>query len=147
FIMWCGLGLAPKIILAALFVFFVVFMNVLEGIRQVGADLLHVARVLGASRAQIIRKIVLPSVAPFVLVALRIAVPEAMVGAVIGEFIAANSGLGYFISQASNQFNTTSLLAGVVVLLVIVLLLEGVVSLLERRALRWRPAARESARE
>jgi NitT/TauT family transport system permease protein len=141
FIMWFGLGMLPKIVLAAVFVFFVVFMNTLEGLRTVHPGLLNVARVMGASPRQLLTAISLPTVVPFVLTALRIAVPEAMIGAVIGEFIAASAGLGHAVLAASNQFNTAAVLAGVTILLVVVLALDGVVSVVERRLLRWRAAA------
>jgi NitT/TauT family transport system permease protein len=140
FIMWFGLGMLPKIVLAAIFVFFVVFMNTLEGLRTVHPGLLNVARVMGASPRQLLTTISLPTVVPFVLTALRIAVPEAMIGAVIGEFIAASAGLGHAVLSASNQFNTAAVLAGVTVLLIVVLALDGVVSAVERRLLRWRAA-------
>lgn len=144
FIMWFGLGMLPKIVLASVFVFFVVFMNTLEGLRTVNAGLLSVARVMGASPRQLLTAISLPTVVPFVLTAMRIAVPEAMIGAVIGEFIAASAGLGHAVLSASNQFNTPAVLAGVIVLLVVVLALDGVVAAVERRLLRWR--AVETAR-
>jgi len=138
FIMWFGLGMLPKIVLAAVFVFFIVFMNTLEGLRTVHPGLLNVARVMGASPRQLLTTISLPTVVPFVLTALRIAVPEAMIGAVIGEFIAASAGLGHAVLAASNQFNTPAVLAGVIVLLAVVLALDAIVSVIERRLLRWR---------
>ena len=138
FIMWFGLGMLPKVVLAAVFVFFVVFMNTLEGLRTVNAGLLSVARVMGASPRQLLTTISLPTVVPFVLTAMRIAVPEAMIGAVIGEFIAASAGLGHAVLAASNQFNTPVVLAGVIILLLVVLALDGVVAAVERRLLRWR---------
>jgi NitT/TauT family transport system permease protein len=137
-IMWFGLGILPKIVLAAVFVFFIVFMNTLEGLRTVNRGLLNVARVMGASPWQLLTAISLPTVVPFVLTAMRIAVPEAMIGAVIGEFIAANAGLGYAVLSASNQFNTPAVLAGIIILLVVVLFFDAVVSAAERRLLRWR---------
>ena len=137
-IMWFGLSMLPKVVLAAMFVFFVVFMNTLAGLRHVHRGLLNVARVMGASPWQLLRTITLPTVVPFVFAAMRIAVPEAMIGVVIGEFIASSAGLGYAVLAASNQFNTPSVLAGVIVLLLIVLILDGAVSLAERRLLRWR---------
>jgi NitT/TauT family transport system permease protein len=137
-IMWFGLGLTPKFLLAGIFVFFVVFMNTLAGLRSVSPSLLNVARVMGANRRQLLGKVVFPSAIPNVLIAMRITVPEAMVGAIVGEFIAGNRGIGYLINSASNQYNTASVFAGIIAILVVVLLMDTLVSVLERRLMRWR---------
>jgi sulfonate transport system permease protein len=139
FIMWFGLGPAPKIVLAAIFVFFVVFMNMAAGLYQVNPDLVNVVRVMGARRIDVVRKIALPSVVPYLMTGLRIAVPEALIGAVIGEFMSANAGLGYLVNTAAEQFNTAATLAAIVALLLIVAAMDGALSLVERRLLGWRP--------
>jgi sulfonate transport system permease protein len=138
-IMWFGLGTAPKVILAAAFVFFVVFMNMSAGVYTVNADLVRLARVMGAGRRAILWKITLPSAVPYLLTGLRLAIPEALIGAVIGEFISANRGLGYLVNSAASQFNTAATLAAIVALLLIVVVLDAGVGLGERRLLRWRP--------
>jgi NitT/TauT family transport system permease protein len=140
-IMWFGLGLAPKILLAAAFVFFVVFMNMVAGVYSVKPELLAAVRVMGASPAVVLRKVTLPSAVPHLMTGLRLAVPEALIGAVIGEFIAANQGLGYLVTSAAAQFNTAATLAAIVALLVIVLVMDGMLGIAERRLLRWRPPA------
>ena len=139
FIMWFGLGAAPKIVLAAIFVFFVVFMNVVAGLYQVSPDLVNVVRVMGARRIDVVRKIALPSVVPYLMTGLRIAVPEALIGAVIGEFMSANAGLGYLVNNAAEQFNTAATLAAIVALLLIVAAMDAGLGLLEHRLLGWRP--------
>ncbi|WP_051324694.1 ABC transporter permease [Candidatus Solirubrobacter pratensis] len=138
-IMWFGLGLTPKFLLSGIFVFFVVFMNTLAGLRSVSPSLINVARVMGASRPQLLLKVVFPSAIPNVLTAMRITVPEAMVGAIVGEFIAGNHGIGYLINSASNQYNTAAVFAGIIAILVVVLIMDTLVTLLERRLMRWRP--------
>jgi NitT/TauT family transport system permease protein len=138
-VMWFGLGMTPKVLLSGIFVFFVVFMNTLAGLRSVSPDLINVARVMGAGRVALMRKIVLPSAVPNILIALRITVPEAMIGAIIGEFIAGNRGVGYLINAASNQFDTASVFAGIAAILIVVLLMDWAVTMLERRLMRWRP--------
>jgi NitT/TauT family transport system permease protein len=140
-IMWFGLGAAPKILLAAAFVFFVVFMNMVAGVYSVNPQLLAAMRVMGASRAVVLRKVVLPSAVPHLMTGLRLAVPEALIGAVVGEFIAANQGLGYLVTQAASQFNTAATMAAIAVLLLIVVVMDSTLSLAERRLLRWRPRA------
>lgn len=139
FVMWFGLGLAPKVVLAALFVFFVVFMNMAAGLYQVNAQLVQVVRVMGARRADVVWKIALPSTIPYLMTGLRIAVPEALVGAVTGEFIAANLGLGYLVNEAANELNVTVTMAAIVALLLIVVGMDLVLGMVERRLLRWRP--------
>ncbi len=140
-IMWFGLGLTPKFLLSGIFVFFVVFMNTLAGLRSVSPSLISVARVMGARRHQLLLKVVFPSAVPNVLTAMRITVPEAMVGAIVGEFIAGNRGIGYLINSASNQYNTAGVFAGIIAILIVVLIMDSLVTLLERRLLRWRPAS------
>lgn len=138
-VMWFGLGTAPKIILAAAFVFFVVFMNAVAGIDSVNPHHVQIVRVMGAGRAGVLRKIVLPTTIPFLIAGLRLAIPEALIGAVIGEFISANRGLGYLINAAASQFNTAVSLAAIVVLLAVVALGDLALGLVERHVLRWRP--------
>ncbi|HLJ18695.1 MAG TPA: ABC transporter permease [Stellaceae bacterium] len=138
-VMWFGLGTAPKIILAAAFVFFVVFMNAVAGIDSVNPHHVQIVRVMGAGRVAVLRKVVLPTTVPFLITGLRLAIPEALIGAVIGEFIAANRGLGYLINAAASQFNTAVSLAAIVVLLAVVATADLALGLIERHVLRWRP--------
>jgi NitT/TauT family transport system permease protein len=140
-IMWFGLGATPKVLLAAAFVFFVVFMNMVAGVYAVNPQLLAAMRVMGATRAVVLRKVVLPSAVPYLMTGLRLAVPEALIGAVVGEFIAANQGLGYLVTSAAAQFNTAATMAAIVALLLIVVVMDSTLSLAERRLLRWRPRA------
>jgi NitT/TauT family transport system permease protein len=138
-VMWFGLGSAPKIILAAAFVFFVVFMNAAAGIESVNRHLVDIVRVMGAKRWAVLRKVVLPTAAPFLVVGMRLAIPEALIGAIIGEFISSNRGLGYLVNSASEQYNTAVSLAGILALLIIVAAGDLALGLVERRLLRWRP--------
>jgi len=140
-ILWFGLGLLPKILLAALFVFFVVFLNTVAGLRAASPQLMGVAAVLGASPGATMRKIVLPNAAPYVLASLRLTIPSAMIGAVLGEFISSNRGLGYLVAAASSRYDTATVFAGILSLLFVVLALNGAVGALDRRWLRWRQAA------
>lgn len=140
-VMWFGLGLAPKVLLAAIFVFFVVFMNVVTGIFSVSPHLVATVRVMGASRTTLLWKVTLPSTIPYLTSGLRIGIPEAMIGAVIGEFMAATRGLGYLVNAAAAQFNTTVTLAAIAALVGVVVLMDGALTLAEARLLRWRPRA------
>jgi NitT/TauT family transport system permease protein len=141
FILWFGIGLLPKVVLAAYFVFFVVFINSVEGIRQVPRGLLDVTRVMGASRLATMRSVILPGALPYILAALRITLPAAMIGAVVGEFIASNRGIGYLTRAAAGRYQTAGVIAGTIVLAAIVLLLSIALRPLSR-ALRWQPQVR-----
>jgi NitT/TauT family transport system permease protein len=138
FILWFGIGLTPKVLIAAYFVFFIVFINTVAGFQQVPTGLLDVTRVMGASRRDQLRTVLLPSALPFVLAALRITLPAAMIGAVTGEFISSNRGLGYLTRAAAASYSTAGVLAGVLCLSVIVLVMNLLLRPL-RHALRWQP--------
>lgn len=131
-VMWFGLGVAPKIILAGGFVFFIVFMNVVAGIESVNRNHVNIVRVMGAGRFAILRKIVLPTAIPFLFLGLRLAIPEAMIGAVIGEFISASRGLGFLVYSASNELNTAVSMAALVVLVMVVAVSDILLGMLER---------------
>lgn len=136
FILWFGLGLTPKVVLAAYFVFFIVFVNTVTGFQQVPQGMLDVTRVLGASRAALLRTVILPSALPYILAALRVTLPAAMIGAVVGEFIASNRGLGYLTRAAAAEYSTAGVIAGVVVMSAIVLAMTLLLRPLGH-ALRW----------
>jgi NitT/TauT family transport system permease protein len=131
-IMWFGLGIAPKIILAGGFVFFIVFMNLIAGIESVNRNHVNIVRVMGAGRMTILRKIVLPTAVPFLFLGLRLAIPEAMIGAVIGEFISGSQGLGFLVYSASNELNTAVSMAALVVLVMVVAAGDALLGLWER---------------
>jgi NitT/TauT family transport system permease protein len=136
FILWFGIGLTPKVVLAGYFVFFIVYVNTVTGFQQVPRGLLNVTRVLGASRFQLLRTVIFPSSIPYILSALRVTLPAAMIGAVVGEFIASNRGLGYLTRAAAAQYSTAGVIAGVVVMSAIVLAMSLLLRPLSH-ALRW----------
>lgn len=131
-IMWFGLGIAPKIILAGGFVFFIVFMNLIAGIESVNRNHVNIVRVMGAGRTTILLKIVFPTAVPFLFLGLRLAIPEAMIGAVIGEFISGSQGLGFLVYSASNELNTAVSMAALVVLVMVVALGDTLLGLCEK---------------
>lgn len=137
-VMWFGLGVAPKIVIATIIVFFVMFMNSSAGLASVRAELVDIARVMGASRLQILRQILLPAAAPYILTAMRVTIPDAIVGAIIGEFIAGSIGMGNLIRRSSNQLVTAGVFGGILILALFVLVMRGLLSPLERRLLGWR---------
>jgi sulfonate transport system permease protein len=138
-IIWFGIGMLPKVLLAATFVFFVVFLSTLAGVATVSPELVSVVRVMGAAPLSVFRKVVLPSALPFIVTALRITIPAALIGAIIGEFISSNRGVGYLINAASSRYATAEVFAGIGSLFVLVLCMNAGLSLLERSWFRWAP--------
>jgi NitT/TauT family transport system permease protein len=138
-ILWFGIGILPKIVLAATFVFFIVFLNTVAGLGTVNPGLVTIVRVMGARPITIFRKVVLPSAMPFIMAALRITIPAALIGAIVGEFISSNRGVGYLINAASSRYRTADVFAGILGLLIVVVILNMVVSAVERTWLRWAP--------
>lgn len=139
FIVWFGIGIQSKIMLAAMMAFFLTFFNTFTGVRQVDRKYVNIARVAGASRLDIVRKVVLPDASPWIIAGLRIAIPYAIVAAIVGEFIASTQGLGYRIVLNSQQFNTTGTLGGVLVVMLVVMAANLLVDRAEGYILRWQP--------
>ena len=140
FVLWFGIGVANKVMFASLLVFFMVFFTTFQGTRQVDRDLVANARLLGASRFQIWTKIAIPYSAVWVFTGLRIGLPYALIGAIVGEFVAADAGVGFRIKEATSLFDTAAVFAGLLLLMAISLLLLGALKLVERRTLRWQTA-------
>ena len=139
FILWFGIGITSKIAVAAVMVFFIVFINTIAGIRSAPTQLLQVARVMGASEWALTRKVVFPAATPFIVAALQITVPQAMIGAIVGEFISSNRGVGHLISRAAGWLDTPGLFAGIFALLVVVLVMNLGINLLGAHLMRWNP--------
>lgn len=137
FIMWFGLGPSPKVILAALMVFLIVFVNTVAGVRAVDRGLINVVRVLGARRLQMLRVVLVPAAAPAIMAAVRVTFARAMVGTVLAELIASTEGLGYVIVRASRQFDIATVFAGVVVIAALVMTVNVVLRAAERRLFPW----------
>ena len=134
-----GFGIQSKVILAVVLVFFGVFFNAFQGAREVDRNLIANARLLGASRWRVTRDVVLPSAFTWILASLHISFGFALIGALVGEILGANQGLGLLIRSSQNNFDMNGVLAGMVLVAVIALTAEGFISQLERRLLRWRP--------
>jgi NitT/TauT family transport system permease protein len=145
-IIWFGIGMLPKVLLAATFVFFVVFLTTLAGVATVSPQLVAVVRVMGATPLAVFGKVVLPSAAPFIVTALRITIPAALIGAIIGEFISSNRGVGYLINAASSRYATAEVFAGIGSLLLLVLGMNAALSLVERSCFRWAPRGAAASR-
>ena len=142
FAVWFGLGPASKIALGVTLVFFIVFFNVYQGVREVNPTVLSSARMLGANRSQLLRTVYLPSAMSWVFSSLHTSVGMAFVAAVIGEYLGSAEGVGYLILQAETTFDMNTVMAGILVLTACALAIDRLVTELERRLMRWQPPAK-----
>jgi NitT/TauT family transport system permease protein len=139
FVIILGLGMSSKVVLAAFLVFFVVFFNAYQGVREVDGNFVNNARILGASRIQVVRNVVIPSAMTWIIASLHVAFGFAVIGAIVGEVLGAQHGLGVLITDSQNNFNADGIFAGMIIIGAIALVAEWLISLLERRLLAWRP--------
>jgi NitT/TauT family transport system permease protein len=139
FIVALGLGPASKIALAVVMVFFVVFANAFQGVREADKNLIANARILGASSWHITSTVVLPSAMSWILASLHVSFGFALVGAIVGEFLGAREGMGMLIATAQGAFDANGVFAAMIVIAVVALLAEALLTLLEDRLLAWRP--------
>ncbi|WP_269856591.1 ABC transporter permease [Streptomyces sp. RPT161] len=139
FIIWFGLGPSGKVALAVVLVFFSVFFNAFQGTREVDRDLIANARILGASEWQVTSQVVLPSAMTWIVASLHAAFGFALIGAIVGEVLGAQAGLGQLIQQAQGNFNANGVYAGIIIIAVLALAAEFLITRFEKRVLRWRP--------
>ncbi len=138
FLLWFGLGIWSKVALAVTLVFFVMFFNTYQGVRDADRVLIDNVRMLGATERQLVRHVLVPSALTWIFSSLQTSLGFAMVGAVVGEYLGSTRGLGYVISQAEGTFDTTGVFAGMTVLAIVVVIVSAGVSRLERWLLRWK---------
>ena len=143
FILWLGIGMPTKVVFVASIVFFLMFYNGMAGVLSVDPRQVAMARVAGASQWVISREIVWNTTLPFLFAGMKIGLPRALSGAVVGEFIAADSGLGWYINNSRSLNDTTGVLAGVVVVTAIVILVNAALQKTQSRSLAWRPVAKD----
>jgi NitT/TauT family transport system permease protein len=138
FLLWFGLGIASKVALGVTVIFFLVFFNTFQGVRDVPQRLLDNARLLGATPAQLARHVLLPSALVWIFSSLHVSAGMAIIAAVVGEYMGATRGVGYLIAQAESVFDTTGVFAGMAWLAIVVLLIARLVRVAERRLLAWK---------
>jgi len=144
FAVWFGLGIGSKVALGVTLVFFIVFFNVYQGVKEVSPVILANARMLGASNRQLLRHVYLPSATSWVFSSLHTSVGLAFVGAVVGEYLGSSQGVGYLILQAEGTFDINTVMAGILVLTAFALLLDAAVGRIERRLMKWQPRSGET---
>lgn len=141
FVLWFGLGMTSKILVAWSLVFFVAFYNAYQGIKSIDQDVINSVRVMKAGRRQMLKIVVLPAVFTWVFAAFKLSVGYALVGAMIGEFVGATSGLGYQLTQAQGLLDTDRVFSIVILTGVVAAVILFVADLLEKWLLKWRPQA------
>jgi NitT/TauT family transport system permease protein len=144
FAVWFGLGIASKVALGVTLVFFIVFFNVYQGVKEVSPVVLANARMLGATQRQLLRHVYLPSATSWVFSSLHTSVGLAFVGAVVGEYLGSSQGVGYLILQAEGTFDINTVMAGILVLTAFALVLDAAVGRIERRLMKWQPKSGET---
>jgi NitT/TauT family transport system permease protein len=138
FIMWFGIGIESKVAMSAVIVFFLVFLNTYSGVRDVNPIYIHATRIMGATEWQLLRTVIGPSAAAWVLTGLKVSVPYALIGAVVGEFMSSNRGIGFLIAQSSALFDTAGVFAGLVVLAAVGGAINEGLKRFEKHIMRWR---------
>ncbi len=141
FMLWLGLGIWSKVALGVTLVFFIVFFNVYQGVKEVSPVILANARLMGMNERQLFRHVYWPSALSWMFSSLHTSVGFALVGAVVGEYLGSSAGLGYLIHQAEGVFDIAGVFAGMFVLAAFVLVIDRAVTVIENRLLVWRPDA------
>jgi NitT/TauT family transport system permease protein len=140
FILWFGLGITSKIVFAWVVVFFLIFFNTYAGMRSVSEDLIDAVKAMGANEWQILAKVTIPSCLPWIFTGLRTSLGAALIAAIVGEFVAADTGLGFLIMEGMNLFMTQRVLSVVLLLSVIAFVMDLILRFLEKRILKWQPS-------
>jgi NitT/TauT family transport system permease protein len=144
FALWLGLGIWSKVALGVTLVFFIVFFNVYQGVKEVSPTVLANARMLGMNERQLMRHVYWPSALSWMFSSLHTSVGFAVVGAVVGEYLGSAAGLGYLIQQAEGMFDVAGVFAGMIVLATFVIVIDLAVTAIENRLLAWRPTAMQA---
>ena len=142
-ILWFGIGDLPKLVVVTLMVFYIIFITTSAGVRAVDRRLIDMARVAGAGETAIAREIMWKSLLPFFFTGLKVALPRAVSATIVGEFLVATEGVGHYIEHSRQVADTVGVFAGIVIAMGLVLAINAVVNVIERRALAWRPVERE----
>ncbi|MCW5730337.1 MAG: ABC transporter permease [Alphaproteobacteria bacterium] len=143
FILWFGVDFQMRVLFTAVIVFFLVFLNTYTGVRNVSRELMTVFRLMGARESHLARMVVVPSAITWVFAGLRLSVPYALIGAIVAEIMAGNSGLGYLVEHAAAQFDTSGVFAALLGVMILALALNLAVKLLERVLMPWRDASEQ----
>ncbi len=137
FIVWLGIGLWSKVGVVFLLTFFLNFFNTYTGMRQMDQEYVDLAGLMGVKGWKLTFKVIFPAISPYVFTGIRTSIPFAVIGAIVGEFVAATEGVGFFIRMSAGIFRTADVFVGIIVLMIMVIIMDRVAEVIERRALRW----------
>lgn len=137
FIVWLGIGLWSKVGVVFLLTFFLNFFNTYSGMRQMDQEYVDLARLMGVRGWKLSFKVIFPAISPYVFTGIRTSIPFAVIGAIVGEFVAATEGIGFFIRMSAGIFRTADVFVGIIVLMIMVIIMDKIAEAIERRALRW----------
>ncbi|MBI2540194.1 MAG: ABC transporter permease [Deltaproteobacteria bacterium] len=137
FIVWLGIGIWSKVGVVFLLTFFLNFFNTYAGMKQMDQEYVDLARLMGAKGWKLTFRVILPAVSPYILTGVKTSIPFSVIGAVVGEFIAATEGIGFFIRLSAGIFRTADVFVGIIVLMLLVIVMNKIADLIERRALAW----------
>lgn len=137
FIVWLGIGVWSKVGVVFLLTFFLNFFNTYTGMRQMDQEYVDLARLMRVRGWKLTYKVIFPAISPYVFTGIRTSIPFAVIGAIVGEFIAATEGVGFFIRMSAGIFKTADVFAGIIVLMVMVIVMDKIAEIIEKRALRW----------
>ena len=137
FIVWLGIGIWSKVGVVFLLTFFLNFFNTYTGMRQMDREYIDLARLMGVSGWKLTFKVIFPAISPYVFTGIRTSIPFAVIGAIVGEFIAATEGVGFFIRLSAGIFKTADVFVGIIILMIMVIAMDKLAEAIEKRALRW----------
>src|SRR5512132_4389689 len=137
FIVWLGIGLWSKVGVVFLLTFFLNFFNTYTGMRQMDREYVDLANLMGVKGWKLTFKVIFPAISPYVFTGIRTSIPFAVIGAIVGEFVAATEGVGFFIRMSAGIFKTADVFVGIIVLMIMVIVMDKIAERIERRALRW----------
>ena len=137
FIVWLGIGLWSKVGVVFLLTFFLNFFNTYTGMRQMDHEYVDLAGLMGVKGWKLTFKVIFPAISPYVFTGIRTSIPFAVIGAIVGEFVAATEGVGFFIRMSAGIFRTADVFVGIIVLMIMVIIMDKIAEMVERRALRW----------
>jgi NitT/TauT family transport system permease protein len=137
FIVWLGIGLWSKVGVVFLLTFFLNFFNTYTGMRQMDQEYVDLASLMGVKGWKLSFKVIFPAISPYVFTGIRTSIPFAVIGAIVGEFVAATEGVGFFIRMSAGIFRTADVFVGIIVLMIMVIIMDKIAAVIERRALRW----------
>ncbi len=137
FIVWLGIGLWSKVGVVFLLTFFLNFFNTYPGMRQMDREYIDLASLMGVKGWKLTFKVIFPAISPYVFTGIRTSIPFAVIGAIVGEFVASTEGLGFFIRMSAGIFKTADVFVGIIVLMIMVIIIDKIAEMIEKRALRW----------